>query len=179
MTVGRSGDARLAVKLTGAGAGDHVVDVGCGPGAAARFVARLGAGVTGVDPARVMLGLARRLTRPSAGVTYLQGAAESLPLPDGSATVVWTIASVHHWRDLDRGLREVRRVLAPGGRFLAIERRTRPGARGHASHGWTEEHAAVFADLCRDHGFDDITLEPHNVGRRHLVAMLATRGAHP
>ena len=124
MTVGRTGDARLAVQLTGAGAGDHVVDVGCGPGTAARFASRLGARVTGVDPAPVMLGLARRLTRRSARVTYLEGTAESLPLPDGSATVLWSIASVHHWRDLTAGLSEVRRVLAPGGWFLAMERHT-------------------------------------------------------
>ena len=175
MTVGRTRDARLAVQLTGTGAGDHVVDVGCGPGSAVRFASGLGARVSGVDPAPVMLGLARRLTRSDL-VTYLQGAAESLPLPDGSATVLWTIASVHHWHDVTAGLREARRVLAPGGRFLAMERHTRPGAKGLASHGWTDQQGAVFADLCRELGFDDVRLDRHTVARRPALAVVGTSG---
>lgn len=37
MLVGRSGDAEVAMELSGAGPGDTVVDIGCGPGAAARL----------------------------------------------------------------------------------------------------------------------------------------------
>lgn len=174
MLVGRKGDGRLAVELTGTQPGDRVVDVGCGPGSAARFAAGIGARVTGVDPSPAMLGLARRLTRDSAGVTYLDGSAESLPVPDGSATVVWTIASVHHWQDVDAGLREVRRVLTPGGRFLAMERPVDPGATGHASHGWTDDQAAAFADMCREHGFVDLQVSKHDTRVRRLVGVRAT-----
>jgi ubiquinone/menaquinone biosynthesis C-methylase UbiE len=174
MVVARTGDARLAVELTGTEAGDRVVDVGCGPGTAARFAARLGAQVTGVDPSPAMLGLARRLTRSSAGVTYLDGAAESLPIPDGSATVIWTVASVHHWQDVDVALREVRRVLVPGGRFLAMERPAQPGATGFASHGWTDDQAASFADMCRDHGFAGVQVSRHSTRLRRFVAVRAT-----
>ena len=128
MTFGRTGDADLAERLTGTQPGDRVVDVGCGPGTAIRHAARLGATVTGVDPAPVMLRLARRLTRARDRITLRQGTAEALPLPDGSATVLWSIATVHHWSDLDRGLGEIGRVLEAGGRFVAIERRSSPGA---------------------------------------------------
>ena len=48
-----------------------------------------------------MLRLARRLTRRRDRITLRQGTAEALPLPDGSATVLWSIATVHHWSDLD------------------------------------------------------------------------------
>ena len=174
MTVRRRGDARLAVRLTGVHAGDHLVDVGCGPGSAVRFAAGLGVHVTGVDPASVMLRLARRLTGSRVGITYVEGAAESLPVPDGVAAVVWTIASVHHWADLAAGLAEVRRVLAPGGRLLAVERHTRPGATGLASHGWTDEQGAAFADLCRAQGFDEVRLDSHKVGRRPVLTVVAT-----
>jgi hypothetical protein len=66
-------------------------------------------------------------------------------------------------------------VLRPGGRFLAIERRTQPGADGLASHGWTDAQADAFADLCRGAGFADVRVEQHQAGRKPVVAVLATR----
>jgi ubiquinone/menaquinone biosynthesis C-methylase UbiE len=172
MAVGRKGDAQLAVRLSGMGPGESVVDVGCGPGVAVRYAARLGATVTGVDPAPVMLRVARLLTPSSAKVRYAEGAAEEIPLPEGSASVVWSIATVHHWSDIDAGLREVRRVLLTGGRLVAMERRAEPGARGHGSHGWTDEQATAFADRCREHGFTDVRLERATIGRRSTVSVV-------
>ena len=173
MAFGRKGDAELAVRLSGMGSGDSVVDVGCGPGVAVRYAARLGVTVTGVDPASVMLRTARLLTRRSAKVRFVKGAAEHIPFAGGSASVVWSIATVHHWSDIDAGLREVRRVLVPEGRFVAMERRVQPGARGHGSHGWTEHQATTFADRCREHGFTDVRLERATVGRRSTVSVVA------
>jgi ubiquinone/menaquinone biosynthesis C-methylase UbiE len=178
-TIGRRGDAALAVRLTGLAPGEVVVDVGCGPGVAVRHAAAAGAGsVTGVDPATVMLrvGAVVGAVRPSQRrrVRYVAGTAEALPLDDGHADVVWSLATVHHWRDLERGLAEVRRVLRPGGRFLAVERRSAPGATGHASHGWTDGQAAAFADCCRAAGFRDVTVATHaSDPRRRVLTVLA------
>jgi ubiquinone/menaquinone biosynthesis C-methylase UbiE len=172
MVAGRGDHARFGVELARLGPEDRLVDLGCGPGSIARHAASTGATVTGVDPAPVMLRLARLLTARSTRVRYLEGAAETVPLPDDHATVVWSIASVHHWSDVDRSLDEVRRVLAPSGRFVAVERRTSSGARGHASHGWTDEQADAFAVACRAHGFDDVRVE-RRVRRRPLIAVLA------
>jgi ubiquinone/menaquinone biosynthesis C-methylase UbiE len=171
-TVGREGDAALAAELTKLSPGDRVVDVGCGSGTAVRRAARLGAQATGVDPAPVMLRVARWFR---GGVTYAEGGAESLPLPDVSATIVWSIASVHHWPQLEAGLAEAHRVLAPGGRFLAIERATHEGATGIASHGWTDEQADAFAASCRSAGFGETEISRHHTGRRPVVAVLATK----
>jgi len=173
MVVGRKSDARLAARLSGLERGDVVVDLGCGPGAAVRDAARRGAVAMGVDPAPVMLRVARLLTRSSAEVQYVRGAAESIPLPDASASIVWSIATVHHWSDMDAGLREVRRVLLPGGRLVAMERRAQRGARGHGSHGWTDEQATAFADRCRAHGFTDVCLERAKIGRRSTTSVVA------
>ena len=173
MRIGRSGDAQLAIDLTALAPGEHVLDIGCGPGVAARFAAARGAVVTGVDPADVMLRVARRDDRHGA-VTWKRGAAEALPVPDRSCDVVWSLATVHHWPDLDGGLTEVRRVLRADGRFLAIERRVRPGARGHASHGWTDRQAAAFADRCRDAGFELVAVTSHEIEAGRLA-----RGAGP
>jgi ubiquinone/menaquinone biosynthesis C-methylase UbiE len=172
MAFGRKSDAQIAVRLSSMESDDRVVDIGCGPGVAVRYAARQGATVTGIDPAPVMLRVARLLTRRRTKVRYLAGAAEAIPLPDGSASVVWSIATVHHWSDVDAGLREVRRVLLPGGRLVATERTAQRGARGHASHGWTEEQAAAFADRCREHGFTDVHLERATIGRRSTVTVV-------
>jgi SAM-dependent methyltransferase len=171
MVLGRQGDARLAEELSGLGPEDTVADVGCGPGAAVRRAARRVASVTGVDPAPVMLGVARLFTRPSKKVRFLEGAAEALPLPDGSVSVVWSIASVHHWADLDAGLREALRALRPRGRFVAIEKHTLPGSRGHASHGWTDDQASAFADKCLAAGFADARVGRHTYGRRRTITV--------
>jgi SAM-dependent methyltransferase len=173
MSVRRGGDARLAASLTGVGAGDTVVDVGCGPGAAARHAARTGAAVIGVDPASVMLRVAGLLTARRRRVRYVAGTAEALPVEDGAATVLWSIATVHHWADIDAGLAEARRVLRPGGRLLAIERRAQAGARGLASHGWTDDQAEAFAERCAARGFADVRVERHTGGRGPVLAVVA------
>ncbi len=175
MVLARKGNARLAGRVSGLAAGDAVADIGCGPGTAARYAAGLGASVVGIDPAQAMLRVARFLTRGSGRpVRFAEGRAEDLPLPGSSVSIAWSIASVHHWADLDAGLREVRRVLKPGGRLVAIERLTRPGARGLASHGWTAEQASAFADRCRAHGFTGTSTSQHGHGRRAKVSVTAT-----
>ena len=170
---GRSKDAVLAADLTGIGAGDDVVDVGCGPGVAFREARRRGATVTGVDPAPPMLRLGRLVSRRD--VTYLEGTAEALPLPDGSASVAWSLATAHHWDDVEQGLAEVRRVLRPDGRLLVLEHRVTPGAKGHARHGWTDEGAAAFAALCGAAGFTDAHVEQHEGRHGPALAVLAVR----
>ncbi|MGZ5390695.1 MAG: class I SAM-dependent methyltransferase [Mycobacterium sp.] len=173
LSMGRA-NARLACEVTNVATGDRVVDIGCGPGGAVRESARRGARVTGVDPAPVMLRLARTFTRDT-GIEWVEGTAESVPLPDGSATVLWSLATVHHWRDVGVGLGEARRLLTPNGRLLAVERRTQPGATGLASHGWTQQQAESFAAQCRTAGFAEVTVGQHGRGRRAVWTVSATR----
>ena len=163
----------LASRLTGAGRADIVVDIGCGSGATARHAAGLGATVIGIDPAPVMLRVARFASRHRR-VRYAVGTAEALPVEDGVATVAWSIATVHHWQDVDAGVAEVHRVLRSGGRFLALERRTTPDATGVASHGWTPEQAQVFADHLSSHGFGEVTISEH-AAHPTMFGVLATR----
>lgn len=167
-------NARLACELTEVSSGDRVIDVGSGPGGAVREAARRGARVTGVDPAPVMLRLARTLTRDPA-IEWVEGTAESVPLPDGAATVLWSLATVHHWQDVSLGLREARRLLTPQGRLLAVERQSQPGATGLASHGWTGQQAESFAAQCRTAGFADVTVGEHGRGRHAVWTVRATR----
>lgn len=170
MLVGRRGDAALACDLAELCAGERVLDIGCGPGTAARHAARRGADVVGVDPAEVMLRIARAV--PARGrARWLAASAEKLPLAAGSFEVVWSIASVHHWRDLPAALAEIDQVLVPAGRFVAIERRILANASGHASHGWTATQAEAFAQGCRNAGFVAARVTEHKAGRRPLIAV--------
>jgi ubiquinone/menaquinone biosynthesis C-methylase UbiE len=174
LVIGRS-NARLAVELAGVSKNDRVVDIGCGPGNAVREAARRGARATGVDPSAVFLRIARAISREPSHTAWVAGTAENVPLPDGSATIVWSLATVHHWKDVGRGLAEAHRVLEPGGRLLAVERRSQPGATGLASHGWTQQQAESFAAQCRTAGFGDVTIDQHATGRRNVWAVSATR----
>lgn len=167
--------ARLVAGLADVGLEDHVVDVGCGSGPAVRAAVRRGATADGVDPSSTMLGVARRLTRPGRPVAWHVGSAEALPLPDASATVVWSVATVHHWRDVAAGLGEAHRVLRPGGRLLAVERRITADAEGTASHGWQPAQAEAFAAACRDAGFTAVAVAHHRLGKGEQLVVRAVR----
>ncbi|MGV0790905.1 class I SAM-dependent methyltransferase [Mycolicibacterium sp. XJ1819] len=175
LMMGRA-NARLAADLAGVGQGDVVVDVGSGPGGAVREAARRGAHAVGVDPAPVMLKLARIFTRARHGdVEWRVGTAEEVPVADGFATVWWSLATVHHWQDVERGLAEARRVLKPGGRLVAIERQVPVGATGMASHGWTRQQAESFAAHCREAGFGEAAVSGHGKRRHAVWAVRAVR----
>jgi ubiquinone/menaquinone biosynthesis C-methylase UbiE len=174
LMVGRA-KAKLAADIAQVSSADHVVDVGCGPGTAVRVAARRGAQVTGVDPSSVMLRVARIVTPRRDAVTWREGTAENLPVPSGSATVVWALATVHHWQDVDRAIAEAHRVLAPGGRLIAIERQVPVDATGLASHGWTEQQAESFAALCRNTGFDNVCVGTRGSGRKAVWVVSGTR----
>lgn len=105
--------------------GSKVVDVAGGTGDIARAVLTAGAdAVTVVDltPAMLAEGRARSVDAGSlAGIDWVAGNAEALPLPDrafDAYTVAFGLRNVTH---LDRALAEAKRVLKPGGRFLALE----------------------------------------------------------
>ena len=175
---GRRGAAELALRLAELEPGDRLVDIGCGPGIAARHANKLGAEVVGVDPAGVMLRVAR--TRwLGTGIAWRVGTAESIPVDDGWADAVWSLATVHHWFDLDAGIEEAKRVLKPGGRLVALERKIAdPDADGVASHGWTVRQAETFAEMCRDHGFAEATTAVHE-GSPTIVSATCRLGSDP
>jgi ubiquinone/menaquinone biosynthesis C-methylase UbiE len=97
-----------------------VLDVGCGTG---RLLRSAGTRwpetqLIGVDPAQGMVDGARRLTP---GATIHRGLAEELPLPDASVDLAFSTLSSHHWRDPAKGIREIARVLRPGGYFILAD----------------------------------------------------------
>lgn len=178
MAIGRGRSARLVADLAGVGAGDRVVDVGCGPGRFLREAAGRGAQAVGVDPSAQMRRLALRFTpaRLRNEVTVVDGTAEHLPLEDRSATVAWAVASVHHWTDREAGLAELHRILEPGGRLLLAERLARP--RGwFGRHALTWDQAEQLAAEARRAGFAEAAASRRALGRFQLVLVSARRAA--
>ena len=177
MTAGRGPLARAVADAAELTPADRVVDIGCGPGTAVRHASRRAATATGIDPDPAMLRLASWSTalarRPN--VSWLEGRAEKLPLPDGQATVVWAISSAHHWEDRGAGIGEAWRVLAPGGRLVLAERLAEPGARGHAAHGLTPDQAEDLARQLTAAGFGQVRRHTAKAGRRTLVIIRAAK----
>ncbi|MBM3547712.1 MAG: class I SAM-dependent methyltransferase [Alphaproteobacteria bacterium] len=105
--------------------GSRVVDVAGGTGDIARAAMAAGAGsVTVVDltPAMLAEGRARSIDRGSlAGIEWVAGNAEALPLPDRTFDVYTVAFGLRNVTHLDRALAEACRVLKPGGRFVALE----------------------------------------------------------
>ncbi len=109
-------------KATIAAAGldrDSVVaDIGCGSGDLCADAAAVGSTVIGIDPSRGMLQLARRRV-PSAHLLRTVG--EALPLGDGTCTAVVSGFALRNWSSVPAVIREIARVLAPGGRVAILE----------------------------------------------------------
>ena len=99
---------------------ESLLDVGCGTGRLLRSARTRwpSARLYGVDPAEGMLEVAHHFTP---GVTFQVGFAEALPLPDASVDVALSTISFHHWQDHAAGVREVARVLRPGGYFYLTD----------------------------------------------------------
>lgn len=101
--------------------GRDLLEIGCGLGTDLFEFARHGARVTGLDltPAGAALARSRfRLDDMPGG--FLVGDAENLPFGDATFDVVYSFGVLHHTPDTERSIREVRRVLRPGGKAVVM-----------------------------------------------------------
>ena len=103
-------------------AGGRVLEVGVGSGLNLALYGEQVETVIGLDPSPQLLAKARRRA-PAAGVVVnlVEGSATAIPLADGSIETVvmtWTLCSIE---DPLAALREMRRVLAPGGKLVFVE----------------------------------------------------------
>jgi SAM-dependent methyltransferase len=114
----RRPDPRIAA-LIGDALGDarSVVNVGAGTGA----YEPVDREVLAVEPSETMIA-----QRPPGAAPVIQASAEELPLPDGSFDAALAVNTVHHWTDLESGLRELRRITRK--RIVIFLRDARSGA---------------------------------------------------
>lgn len=160
--LGKEGAFREKVlRLARLQAGDCVLDVGCGTGtlaiAAKQRVGSTGT-VYGIDASPEMLARAEKKAR-KAGVEvgFRNGVAEHMPFPDGQFDVVLSTVMLHHLPRKARlqCAREMRRVVKPGERVLAVD------------FDGTDKQHGLIAHLHRRHG---------HVSLRDLIALLQEAG---
>jgi 2-polyprenyl-6-hydroxyphenyl methylase/3-demethylubiquinone-9 3-methyltransferase len=100
-------------------AGKRVLDLGCAGGFMAEALAERGAVVTGIDPAEDAVAVARtHASQTGKNIRYDIGVGEALPYEDGHYDAVVCVDVLEHVADLDQTVREISRVLTPGGLFL-------------------------------------------------------------
>lgn len=95
-------------------ASERILDLGCGDGQLSNRIVAAGASVAGLDSSPQMVAAAQAL-----GVEAIVGDAEALPFESHSFDAVFSNAALHWVRDHDAMLNGARRVLRPGGRFVA------------------------------------------------------------
>ena len=107
----------------------RVLEVGFGSGLNLPFYSRAVERLYGLDPSRELWRLARRrIDTTGVPFEFIPGSAEVIPLPEASiddVVMTWTACSI---ANAERALREIRRVLMPGGRLLFVEHGHAPDA---------------------------------------------------
>ncbi len=171
---------------------ERILDVGCGYGAPARWLAsNFDCRVTGITVSRAQARLARRANERSgldSRISILRSDAAALPFGDESFDLVWVIECIEHLADKASFVRDTARILRPGGRFaLCTWQRgdgVVPGARLVAevcdrflcpSLASAEEHA----NWCTDAGLDVRTLEDLTPRVRATWDILGPRVGRP
>lgn len=155
--------------------GDRVLDACCGTGDLALAAERAGGRVTGLDFAPQMLERARRKSRT---ITWVEGDLLALPFADGSFEAATVGFGVRNVPELERGLGELARVLAPGGRLAILEITTPRGALAPFYRLWFDRVVPLLGRALR--GGDAYAYLPASVRRfpdpDELAALLARTG---
>jgi SAM-dependent methyltransferase len=157
--------SRWAVDLLHIQPTDRVIELGCGPGVAIAALASTATRgqVVGVDHSEVMIGQARRRNAAAirAGrVRLIHAPVERLPqVTDGLFDAALAVNTVGFWPEPAARLRDIGRLLRPGGRIALVSQPRCPGASEASSAKAAKELAALLLDA----GFEDLRCETLNL----------------
>ena len=112
---------RLVREAIAARPGEHVLDVGCGPGfLVTELLDQVGidGSITGVDASRAMLAVAAKRVDGLDNVAFHEADATTLPVPDRAFDAAVSVQVLEYVPDVAAALAEIHRVLRPGGRIV-------------------------------------------------------------
>ena len=138
MEKGHGPVGRQAIELMNIPDDARVLDVGCGSGWASRLLApraRNGR-VVGIDISDEMVTLSADTSREFPNLEFRVASAEALPFADGEFTHAFSMESLYYYADMPSALKEIRRVLGPGGMFLTVVDLYQ---ENEPSHQWVED----------------------------------------
>jgi SAM-dependent methyltransferase len=168
---------QLVYEALGAGPGEHVLDVGCGPGFYSReLLDRVGSNgsVTGVDLSPQMLAVARRRSEGLANASFQEGDATALPVDSGRFDRALSVQVLEYVADVPAALAEIHRALRPGGRVVLWDvdwatvswHSEDPARMARVLEAW-DAHLAnpslprTLAAWLRAAGFEDVRMDGH------------------
>jgi ArsR family transcriptional regulator len=133
-----------------------VGDLGCGTGRVSQALAPWVERVVAIDESEAMLDAARTRLESEANVELRRGRLESLPIADGELDAATLVLVLHHVGDPAGALREVARVLRPGGRLLLVDMQPheRLEYREEMGHVWLGFAAPRVVELLEGAGFE-------------------------
>jgi ubiquinone/menaquinone biosynthesis C-methylase UbiE len=101
--------------------GDLVLDLGCGTGTLIQHLLKIApeAEIFGLDPSAEMLEIAKQKLPDSVQLTA--GSATNLPFPNDCFDVLVSTSALHYFRNPDRAIQEMQRVLKPSGRLILTD----------------------------------------------------------
>jgi ubiquinone/menaquinone biosynthesis C-methylase UbiE len=116
-------ELELVVEYAAPTGKERVLDIGTGAGHTALALAPRVSDVVLTDPVEAMLATARRLFQTAGlwNAQFVRAGAEQLPFPKASFDIVTTRLAAHHFDDVALAMREVARVLRPGGTFIFVD----------------------------------------------------------
>jgi ubiquinone/menaquinone biosynthesis C-methylase UbiE len=142
----------------------QIADIGCGGGYNIKRLLQKSAAakVWGLDISEESVKKARKVNKaaPLSRCEILQGSADALPFSDGQLAFVTAFETVFFWKDIERGFKEVRRVLKDGAAFAVVNN------YGDPKIDWekkvpcmTRRDAYEIQALMEDAGFKDVNID--------------------
>jgi len=151
----------LTIKNIELNPNDILLDIGCGTGTAVKIASRIchKGKIYGIDPIETMINIAIKNQDKPSNIEFILGSAENIPLDNKSVNKVIAINSIHHWKDYNKGLLEVNRVLKSEGLFFISSDIVNNDDCGHGS-GPLQTNKKIMKEL-KNAGFIDITLQDY------------------
>ena len=147
----------------------ELLDLGCGTGNYTIKLSALPIGITGLDPSELMLNEARQ---KSDKIGWLAGSAEELPFEDATFEAILCMLTIHHWRDLKTGMKNIFRVLKANGKLIIFTSTKEQMEQYWLNHYFPElmtksifqmPSRKMITEACSNAGFKNIETEKYFV----------------